>query len=131
MELKETKQNFILVVEEEVAPSIEVFEKMKSMLEEFKRVVHDKLPEKLPSMRDIQYHGASILHDFEDPFMGKENVIDESFKFFKFISSSISTWARCIMRGLSSCISNYTLEDHFHGSELIKYGSMVCVCMAE
>jgi len=62
---KETKQRFALVVKKEVAPSIEVFEKMKPLLEELKRVVHDELSEGLPPMRDIQHHvnlifGASL-----------------------------------------------------------------------
>jgi len=29
---------------------------MKPMLEEFKKVVHDELPERLPPMRDIPHH---------------------------------------------------------------------------
>ena len=53
MESKETKQRVALVVKEEIPPLIEVPEKMKSMLEEFKRVVHDELSEGLPCMRDI------------------------------------------------------------------------------
>ena len=77
------------MVKEEVASPIEVFEKMKPNLEEFKRVIHDELREGLPPMRDIQYHGASILHDFEDPFMWKESARDESFNIFKFILPSI------------------------------------------
>ena len=53
------------MVKEEVAPSTEVPEKMKLMLEKFKRVVHDELPEGLPHIRDIQHHidlipGASL-----------------------------------------------------------------------
>jgi len=36
-----------------VTPSIEVSEKMKPILEEFKRVVHDELPKELPPMRDM------------------------------------------------------------------------------
>jgi len=44
------------VVKEKVTLSIEVAEKMKPMLEEFKRVVQDELPEGLPPMRDIQHH---------------------------------------------------------------------------
>jgi len=44
------------MVKEEVAPSIEVSEKVKPMLEGFKRVVHDELPERLPSIKDIQHH---------------------------------------------------------------------------
>jgi len=53
------------VVKEEVALSIEVPEMMKPMLEEFKIVVHDELPEGLQSMRDIHHHidlipGASL-----------------------------------------------------------------------
>ena len=51
--IKREKQRFALVVKEEVAPSIEIPEKMKPMLEEFKRVVYDELPEGLPPMRDI------------------------------------------------------------------------------
>jgi len=62
---KETKQQFALVVKEEINPPIEVLEKMKPMLEEFQRIVHDELPDELPPMRDIQYHinlipGASL-----------------------------------------------------------------------
>jgi len=56
VESKETKQIFALVVKEKVGPCIEVFEKMKLMLEEFKRVVHDELLEGLPPIRDIQHH---------------------------------------------------------------------------
>jgi len=41
VESKETNQIFALVVNEEVAISTEVSEKMKLMLEKFKRVVHD------------------------------------------------------------------------------------------
>ena len=56
MKSKETKQRFSLVVIEEVALSIEVSEKIKLMLEEFKRVVHDELLEGLPPMKDIQHY---------------------------------------------------------------------------
>ena len=57
-ESKETKMK-------EVGPSIEVSENMKPMLEEFKKVVHDELPDELPPIRDIQHHidlipGASL-----------------------------------------------------------------------
>ena len=38
------------------------------------------------------HHNVSILHDFENPFIQKESARNESFKFFKFISPSISTW---------------------------------------
>ena len=37
-------------------PSIEVPEKMKPIMEEFKRVVQEKLLERLPPMRDSQHH---------------------------------------------------------------------------
>jgi len=53
VESKETEQRFAWVIKEEVAPSIEVSEKIKPMLEEFKEVVHDELPEGLPPMKDI------------------------------------------------------------------------------
>jgi len=52
VEPNETKPRFALLVKE-VASSIEVPEKMKPGLEEFKRVVHDELLEGLPPMRDI------------------------------------------------------------------------------
>jgi len=123
VESKETKQRFALVVKE-VAPSIEVPEKMKPMLKEFKRIIHAELPEGLSPMRDIQHHGAFILHGFEDPFMRKESVRDENFKFFKFISPYFSTWVQCVVRGIPSSISSCTLED-LHGGEPMKYGSIV------
>jgi len=44
------------VVKKEVAPSTEVPEKMKPMLKEFERVVHDELPGRLPPRRDIHHH---------------------------------------------------------------------------
>ena len=94
---------------------------MKSLLEEFKEVVHDELPKGLPPVGDIQYHGASILHDFEDPFMRKESARDEIFKFFKFMPPSISTWVR---HGMLSFIPNCTFKD-LHACEPIKYESMV------
>jgi len=53
VESKETKQRFVLVVKEEVIPIIEVPEKMKPMLKEFQRIVHDELSDKLSPMRDI------------------------------------------------------------------------------
>jgi len=102
------------VVKEEVAPSIEVPEKMKPMLEEFKEVAHDGLPKRLPPMRDIQHHCASIFHAFEDPSIRKEIARDESFKFFKFISLSISTWARRVLHG----IAEFYLQLHFGRSSL-------------
>jgi len=49
------------VIKEEVAPSIEVPQKMKPMLKEFKKVIHDKPPERLPPMRDIQPHIDLII----------------------------------------------------------------------
>jgi len=62
---KETKQSFALIVKKEVGPSVEVFEKIKPILKEFQRIVHDELLDKLPSLRNIQYHidlipGASL-----------------------------------------------------------------------
>ena len=44
------------MVREEVVPSIEVPGKLKPMLGEFKRIVHDELSDELPPMRDIQHH---------------------------------------------------------------------------
>ena len=45
-------------------------------------------------MRDIQHHVTSIRHDFKDLFLQEENVQDESFQFFKFISPAIDTWTQ-------------------------------------
>jgi len=79
VESKETKQNFALVVKKEIIPPVEIFEEMKSLLEEFKPHWH---------------HSASILHDFKDSFMRKESARDESFQVFKFISLIIGMWAQ-------------------------------------
>ena len=50
------------MVKKEVISPIEILEKMRLFLEEFKGVVHDELLEGLPPMRDIQHHilGASL-----------------------------------------------------------------------
>ena len=53
VESKETKQKFTLVVKEEVTTPAEILKKMRPLLEEFKGVVHDELPEGLQPMRDI------------------------------------------------------------------------------
>jgi len=87
---RKIKQSIAL---EEVSPTTEISEKIEPSLEEFKEV-HDKLTEGLPPMRDIQYQGTSIRHDFEDPFLRKENTRDESFQLFKFISPTIGTWTQ-------------------------------------
>jgi len=113
MESKEIKQRFALV-KKEVAPFIEVPEKMKPMLEKFKRVVHYEFLKGLQPMRDIQRHDASIFHDFEDPFIWKESVRDESFKFFKLISPTICT--QRVLHGGATCSTRYAkfhLSSHF------------------
>ena len=56
VEFKATKQRFTLIVKDGVEPSVEVSEKMKPILEEFQRIVHDELLDELPPLRDIQYH---------------------------------------------------------------------------
>ena len=60
-ESKETRQQFALVVKEEVAPPIDIPEEMKPVLEEFKRILPPELPDGLPPMRDIQHHIDVIL----------------------------------------------------------------------
>jgi len=67
--IKRNKEQICFVVKKKVAPSIEVPEKMKPVLEEFKEVVHDELPEELLPMRDNQHHGTSILHGCEELFL--------------------------------------------------------------
>ena len=98
---------------------------MKPMLEEFKEVVHDKPSEGLQPMRDIQHHDTSIIHGLENPFMRKESVRGESFK-FKFISLAISTWAAYFARYTKFYLQLY-FKSLLHGGEPIKYGSMMCV----
>jgi len=56
VESKEIKQSFALLVKEEIVPAIKVSEKMKPMLEEFQRIVHDEHPNELPPMSDIQHY---------------------------------------------------------------------------
>ena len=55
-ESKEINQRSALVVKEEVTPSTEVSEKVESLLEESKGVVHNELLKRLPPMRGIQHH---------------------------------------------------------------------------
>ena len=114
MESKEIKQMLTL---EEVSSTVEIPEKIEPSLKEYKRDVYDKLLETLPPMRDIQHHGTFIFHDFEDPFMWKESVRDESFKFCKFVLPTISMWAKRVLPGMQNFISNHTLKDFLHGSE--------------
>ena len=59
--------------------------------------------------------------------MSKESARDEKFKFFKFISPTISMWVQYVLQGMPKFISTHTLEDLLSGSESINYGSMVNV----
>ena len=52
----------------------EVLKKADKSLREFREVVHDKFVDILQPIRDIQYHGASNHHGFEDPFMRKKSA---------------------------------------------------------
>jgi len=78
-------------------------------------------------MRDIQHHGTSIRHDFEDHFLQEENAQDKSFQFFKFISPTISTWVQHVLQGKLNFIPTHTLEDLLHGSKPMNFESMVYV----
>ena len=55
MELKETKQRSALVVKEEFTPSTEVSEKVKLLVKESKRFVHNEISERLLSTRYIHH----------------------------------------------------------------------------
>ena len=124
VEPNKIKQSITL---EEVSPTTEILEKIELALEEFKEVVHDELTEELSPMRDIQYQGTSICHDFEDPFVQKKNAWDESFQFFEFISPTINTWVQHILQGMPNLIFTRILEDLLHRSKLMNYVSMVYV----
>jgi len=86
MEPKEVAEGIIL---EEVSITVEISEKVDKSLEECNGVVQDWLLKIIPPIKDHQYHGAFILHDFEDSFLQEENTQDESLQFFKFISLTL------------------------------------------
>jgi len=117
MELKEIKKSLYLVVKEEVSLTAEILEKMEPSLEKSKGVVHDKHAEGLLPMRGIQHHDVSILQ--------KKSTRCERFQFFKFISPTISIWARCVLHGMPSFISNCTLKDLLLGDKSMKCESMM------
>ena len=48
------------MVKKEVTPPAKVSEKVKPLLKESKRVIHDELPEGLSPMRDIPHHNNLI-----------------------------------------------------------------------
>ena len=59
--------------------------------------------------------------------MSKESARDEKFKFFKFISPTISMWVQYVLQGMPKFISTHTLKDPFHESKPMNFGSMVYV----
>jgi len=65
------------VVKEEVSPTTEILEKIKPLLEEFKKFIHDELPEGL----SLWQHSTPILHDVEDPFRRKRVLEMKVLKF--------------------------------------------------
>ena len=81
MESKETKQQFALVVKE-VGPTIEVLKKMKPMLEEFQRIVHDELLKKLPPMNVIQYH-IDLISEASQPNLPRYRMSPKESEFLR------------------------------------------------
>ena len=53
--IKGNKPEICFSGQEEVTPPAEIPKKMRSLLEEFKGVVHGELPEEISPMRDIQH----------------------------------------------------------------------------
>ena len=91
VEPKDIKQGIAL---EEVSPTVKMFKEIDQSLEECNRVAHDKLLEMLPPMKDNQYHDTFILHGFENPFLQKQIVKNDTSKFFEFTSPTINTWVQ-------------------------------------
>ena len=58
---KEINQRFALVIKKEVTLPIEMTKKMRSLLEEFKGVVHHELMEGLSPIKGIPHHNDLIL----------------------------------------------------------------------
>ena len=58
----------LLVVKEKVVSSTEIFEEMKL--------------EHVGEPKPLWQYSATILHDFEDPFIQMESARDASFQFF-------------------------------------------------
>jgi len=117
---KETKQWFALIIKGEIGPVIEVPEKIKPMLEESKRVVHDELSDELPPMRDIQHHidlipGATLLNlplyrmTPKDSEILREKVEELIHK--EHIRESMGPW----MVPLSWCQKKMKVGAHVHG----------------
>ena len=68
VESKETKQWVYLLVKEEVTPPTKVLEKIKSLLEESKSVIHDEIPEGLLPMKNIQPYFDFLLEQVYQSF---------------------------------------------------------------
>jgi len=77
------------------------------------------------SLKIDYQHGKIIHHDLEDTFLRKKSAKDDNFKFFEFISPTISTWVQHVLQGMLKLISTRTLEDFF--MEAREHG--VCVCL--
>ena len=122
-----TKENKAKPCLEEISPTAEIFEEMDQSLEEYKGVVNDKFVNILPPMRGIQHHGIFILHCFIDPFMWKKSAKDESPKFPKFISPTVSTWMQRVLQRMSNPLCNLHWKIFFVETKSMNYGSIMCI----
>ena len=82
MESNETTQRIALVVKKEHTQIARILEKIKPLLEELKRVIHDELPEELPPVRYTQYRidlilGASLLNLPQYQMSPKEGEVSQ------------------------------------------------------
>jgi len=82
--------------------------------------------EVLSLVEDISHHGTFILHGFEDPFLQKKSVKDDSSILRVYMTYYQHVGATCFVRYAKSHPTR-TLKDLLHGSKPMNYESMMYV----